>query len=77
MTTAAIKKKISETIKSIDDVAFLNNIHQIIFDKASRTNITITDEDWDIIEARSRKAKKNVAKLKSWKEVKKNLLAKK
>ncbi len=77
MTTAAIQKKIYQAIKTIDDIDFLKNIHQLVFDKASRGNIEIGNEEWNTIETRSQRAKKNLKNLKSWKTVKKNVLASK
>ena len=75
MTTAAIQKKIYQTIKTIDDIDFLNNIHQIVNDKALRGNFNLSEVEWNEIEKRSERAKKNLKNLKSWKEVKKNVLS--
>jgi hypothetical protein len=77
MTTAAIQKKIYEAIKGIDDMDFLTNIQQLVYDKAGRGTISISDEEWDEITHRSQKAKKNLKNLKSWKTIKKNLTSSK
>ena len=73
MTTAAIQKKIYQAIKSIDDLDFLTNIQQLVYDKAGRGALNISNEDWNEVNERSQKAKKNLKNLKSWKTIKKNI----
>ena len=77
MTTTAIQKKIYQAIKNIDDLEFLKNIHELVFDKASRGSVEINNEEWNEIDSRSQRSKKNLKNLKSWKTVKKNVLASK
>jgi hypothetical protein len=74
MTTAAIQKKIYEAIKTIDDIDFLTNIHQLVFDKASRGSLEMGVSEWKEVEKRAQRSKKNLKGLKSWKQVKKNIL---
>jgi hypothetical protein len=54
MTTAAIQKKIYQAIKTIDDIHFLNNIHQLVYDKAARGTIDISNDEWEKGKSRSR-----------------------
>lgn len=75
MTSTEIQKKIYQTIKTIDDINFLNNIHQIVYDKASRDSFQISEADWEEAEKRFERSKKNLKNLKTWKEVKKKILA--
>ena len=75
MTTSAIQKQIYQTIKTIDDIVFLNNIHQLVSDKALRGSLQLTEEEWIETEQRSEKGKKNLKSLKTWKEVKKKILS--
>ena len=75
MTTALIQKKIYQTIKTIDDINFLNNIHQLVNDKAQRMPFSLSEAEWKEIDKRSKKAKKNYSKLKTWEAVKKEILS--
>ncbi len=77
MITTAIQKKIYQAIKNIDDIDFLTNIQQLVYDKAGRGTINISDEDWNEVNERSQKAKKNIKNLKSWKIIRKNILSSK
>jgi hypothetical protein len=49
----------------------------LVYDKASRGAIAISDGEWEKIEERATKAKKNMKSLKSWKTIKKNILSSK
>ena len=73
MTTAAIQKKIYQAIKTIDDIDFLTNIQQLVYDKSSRGSVEISNEEWKEIEERSQRAKKNIKNLKSWKAIKRSI----
>jgi len=75
MTTAAIQKRIYEILKAIDDVDFLTTIEQLVHDKAGRGTLNISSSEWDEVNERSIRAKKNLKNLKSWKAVKKNILS--
>jgi len=77
MTTALIQKKIYQTIKTIDDIDFLNNIHQLVNDKAQRMAFSLSEDEWKEIDEISKKIKRDPKRLKPWEAVKKNLLARK
>ena len=77
MTTSAIQKKIYQAIKTIDDIDFLTNIQQLVYDKSSRGTVEISTDEWKEIEERSQRAKKNLKNLKSWKAVRKSIASNK
>ena len=77
MTTASIQKRIYEILKAIDDVDFLTTIEQLVHDKAGRGALHISHSEWEKVNERSIRAKRNLKNLKSWKAVKKNILSSK
>ncbi len=62
MTTNTLKKEITKALGQINDKSFLQGLYTIINAHVEKSDYELSEEDWKIVEARSRKYKAGKAK---------------